>query len=131
MSSPPKLRGLPDGVADFAVIRDPAQNFLYADKTKLLYRLLANPFKPYFLSRPRRFGKTLLVNTLEAVLRGRRELFEPRQDEDTGRSIEGLWIAGPESDYHWRPGPVISLSLIDAASASVGELKNSLRAKLN
>ena len=131
MSPPPELKELTDGVADFVVIRDPAYNFLYADKTKLLYRLLANPFKPYFLSRPRRFGKTLLVNTLEAILQGRRELFEPRQDEDTGRSIEGLWIAGPESDYHWRPGPVINLSLGSAASASVEKLEEFLNGKLD
>ena len=131
MRQPPDLRRLPDGVADFAVIRDPAYNFLYADKTRLLARLLANPLSPYFLSRPRRFGKSLLVSTLKAILRGRRDLFEARQDESTGRSIEGLWIAGPESDYHFRPGPVISLSLASVASGSVGELKSSLRANLN
>ena len=131
MGQPPELRELPDGVADFATIRNPARNYVYADKTKLLHGLLENPDKPYFLSRPRRFGKSLLVSTLEAILEGRRELFEERQDESTGRSIGGLWIAGPESDYHWRPGPVISLSLADVASASVKKLESLLRAKLN
>ena len=131
MSQPPDLKRLPDGVADFTAIRNPVRNYLYADKTKLLHGLLENPDKPYFLSRPRRFGKSLLVSTLGAILRGRRELFEARQDNATGRSIECLWIAGPESDYHFKPGPVINLSLASAVSASVEELKSSLRAKLN
>ena len=125
------LRKLPIGVADFADIRDPASNFLYADKTELLSRLLAYPLSPYFLSRPRRFGKSLLVSALEAILRGRRDLFEARRDESTGRSIEGLWLAGPESDYHFRPGPVISLSLASVAFDSVEELKSSLNDKLD
>jgi hypothetical protein len=131
MSQPPELRGLPIGVADFADIRDPVENFVFADKTSILHKLLMKPKTPYFLSRPRRFGKTLLVSTLEAILQGRRDLFEERQDESTGRSIGGLWIAGPESDYRFSPGPVISLSLADAASASVEKLESSLIVKLN
>ena len=120
------LKALPIGVANFADIRDPVDNFVFADKTKLLAQLVAYPAAPYFLSRPRRFGKSLLVSTLEAILRGRRELFEARQDNATGRSIECLWIAGPESDYHFKPGPVISLSLANAATDSVEELESSL-----
>ena len=131
MSQPPDLRGLPVGVADFATIRDPAYNYVYADKTKLLHGLLKQPGKPYFLSRPRRFGKSLLVSTLEAIIQGRRDLFEERKDGSSGRSIEGLWLAGPESDYHWRPGPVISLSLASVASDSVEALKSALNGMLN
>ncbi|MDR3204691.1 MAG: AAA family ATPase [Deltaproteobacteria bacterium] len=50
-------------------------NLLYVDKTKFLYPIIKQP-GCYFLSRPRRFGKSLLLGTLEAFLKGRRELFK-------------------------------------------------------
>ncbi|MDR2459248.1 MAG: AAA family ATPase, partial [Deltaproteobacteria bacterium] len=88
------MKELPTGIARFEeIIKD---NYVYADKTKLLYQLLKKK-KPYFLSRPRRFGKSLLVSTLKAILQGRRELFK------------GLWIE--DSDYDWKPNPVIHLRL--------------------
>ncbi|MDR0620822.1 MAG: AAA family ATPase, partial [Deltaproteobacteria bacterium] len=85
---------LPIGVADFNEFA--IENYYYADKTMLLYELVKKR-KPYFLSRPRRFGKSLLVSTLANILKGRRELFK------------GLWIDG--SDYDWRPYPVIFLDM--------------------
>jgi hypothetical protein len=88
------MRQLPDGIAKFSTLI--RKNLLYADKTSFLYNLIISE-KPYFLSRPRRFGKTLLVSTLEAILKGQRELFQ------------GLWIGN--SDYTWEPNPVIRLSL--------------------
>ena len=78
------------------MIRD--GNFLYVDKTKYIYELLRKPKGDFFLSRPRRFGKTLLLGTL-------RELFEGGR----GR-FEGLWI-NDESDYAFPRHPVVSLSL--------------------
>jgi hypothetical protein len=85
------MKDLPLGVDDFSEISDVDNNY-YADKTHLLHKLVKSPMQ-YFLSRPRRFGKTLLANTLMAILEGRRDLFK------------GLWIDG--SDYRWTPYPVI------------------------
>ncbi|MDR3153029.1 MAG: AAA family ATPase, partial [Deltaproteobacteria bacterium] len=99
----------PLGIADFPEIRE--AGLFYADKTRFLYHLVKIK-KPYFLSRPRRFGKTLLVSTLEAILQGRRELFE------------GLWIDG--ADYGWEPSPVIRLSLSSVDTGSVDKLEADL-----
>jgi hypothetical protein len=103
------MRIIHKGIADFASLR--LNNYFYADKTGLLYKLLEVE-QPYFLSRPRRFGKTLLVSTLEAILKGRRELFE------------GLWIGG--SDYDWAPRPVIRLSFATVQPASLKALNQDL-----
>jgi hypothetical protein len=88
----------------------------YADKTRHLYRL-ASSEEQHFLSRPPKFGKTVLSNSLEAVLRGRKRLFS------------GLWIDG--SDYQWRPRPVVSLSLDGINATSVADLKGYLTILLN
>ncbi|MDR1608329.1 MAG: AAA family ATPase, partial [Deltaproteobacteria bacterium] len=61
---------------------------------------------------PRRFGKSLLVSSLAAILRGQRELFK------------GLWIDG--SDYDWKPNPIIRLSLDGIESESVERLESGL-----
>ncbi|MGN0028521.1 MAG: AAA family ATPase [Marinilabiliaceae bacterium] len=84
----------PIGIQDFTKIRD--NGFVYVDKTDLIYKL-ANTGSFYFLSRPRRFGKSLLISTLEAYLSGRRELFE-------GLAIEGL-------EKEWAAYPVLRLDL--------------------
>jgi hypothetical protein len=60
--------------------------------------------KPYFLSRPRRFGKSLLVSTLAAIFEGRRELFEAFTTED-GIEQPQLFIA--QTDWRWEKHPVI------------------------
>jgi len=94
----------PLGVQVFSkIIR---QNYVYVDKTALIYKL-AEEGEWYFLSRPRRFGKSLLVSTLEALFRGERALFE------------GLAIS--ETDYAFDEYPVIKLEftkakILDAAS---------------
>jgi hypothetical protein len=71
------LKRLPSGESSFEKIR--ARNQLYVDKTRQLYELLASG-DYFFLSRPRRFGKSLTVSTLKALFEGRKDLFE------------GLWI---------------------------------------
>ena len=58
------MRKLPIGIQSFENIRN--ENYLYVDKTALIYQLVTKG-KPYFLSRPRRFGKSLLISTLEAL----------------------------------------------------------------
>ena len=75
-----QLRKLPIGIQTFENIR--REGYVYVDKTALIYRLVTTG-KPYFLSRPRRFGKSLLLSTLEAYFEGKRELFE-------GLAIAGL-----------------------------------------
>ena len=88
------LRPLPIGIQSFERLR--TSGFLYVDKTALLYRLVTTGHY-YFLSRPRRFGKSLLVSTLEAYFQGRKELFK-------GLAIEEL-----EKD--WAVHPVFHLDL--------------------
>ncbi|MCR4938976.1 MAG: ATP-binding protein [Treponemataceae bacterium] len=66
-------RKLPIGIQTFQEIRE--ENFLYIDKTDFVYEL-ASRGKPYFLARPRRFGKSLLISTIKAYFEGRKELFE-------------------------------------------------------
>ncbi|MDR1974805.1 MAG: ATP-binding protein [Bacteroidales bacterium] len=85
-------RGLPLGIQDFADIRD--RNLVYIDKTMFIPPLLATG-KPYFLSRPRRFGKSLFMSTLKYYFEGRKDLFE------------GLAIAEVEKD--WTKYPVFHL----------------------
>lgn len=67
------LRKLPIGIQTFEDIR--TGNYLYVDKTALVWKI-ANRGKPYLLSRPRRFGKSLLLSTFEACFGGRKELIE-------------------------------------------------------
>ena len=83
-------RLFPIGRQDFAEIRT-AGNFLYVDKTEYVYRMTHSGAKFIFLSRPRRFGKSLLVSTLHSYFEGRRELFQ-------GLALEALekdWTAHP------------------------------------
>ena len=62
----------PIGIQDFKSLRK--DSYLYIDKTDLIYQLVKTGCY-YFLSRPRRFGKSLLISTLEAYFSGRKELF--------------------------------------------------------
>jgi hypothetical protein len=108
------LERLPLGVESFDLFHD--ENLLYADKTELLYKML-KVTRPYFLSRPRRFGKTLLIDTLKRILEGRRDLFE------------GLWIY--DSDYRWDPHPVVHLSLFAVETDSIEAMKIHLIKKVS
>lgn len=84
----------PIGIQTFAKIRE--ENFLYVDKTKDVYQL-AKDGGYYFISRPRRFGKSLLITTLEAYFQGRKELFD------------GLAIS--ELEKEWKQYPVLHIDL--------------------
>ena len=68
-----QLRKLPVGIQTFRKIRE--EGYVYVDKTALVYQIVSTS-TPYFLSRPRRFGKSLLVSTFEAYFEGRKELFK-------------------------------------------------------
>ena len=96
-----RKRKYPVGVQSFESIRK--DGFLYIDKTPLIYKMITEG-KPYFLSRPRRFGKSLLVSTLAAVFEGRRDLFEAFTTDD-GIEQPQLFIA--QTDWRWEKHPVI------------------------
>jgi hypothetical protein len=86
------MRKYPIGLQDFSKIRK--DGFLYIDKTRLIYNLIESG-NYYFLSRPRRFGKSLLLSTIKEIFSGNRELFE------------GLWIY---DQWNWdQKHPVIHL----------------------
>ncbi|MBD1401868.1 AAA family ATPase, partial [Pelovirga terrestris] len=76
-----QLAKLPIGIQTFSKIRE--GDYTYVDKTPLIHRLVTEG-SYYFLSRPRRFGKSLLVSTLQDLFEGRRELFK-------GLDIEDKW----------------------------------------
>lgn len=66
-------RFLPIGIQDFEDLRK--RGCVYVDKTALVYKL-AREGKPYFISRPRRFGKSLLLSTMEYYFLGKKDLFK-------------------------------------------------------
>ena len=86
------IRKMPIGIQDFEKLR--TGNFVYVDKTQYVYQL-AHLGVPYFLGRPRRFGKSLFLSTLKAYFEGKKELFE------------GLKIA--ELEKEWIKYPIIYL----------------------
>ncbi|GHV20755.1 ATPase AAA [Spirochaetia bacterium] len=88
-------RKLPIGIQSFAKLRE--GGFVYVDKSRQIYNLVDNAAGPVFLSRPRRFGKSLLCSTLKALFEGRRDLFK-------GLAIDSL-------DWEWKSYPVIHLDL--------------------
>ena len=67
------LRQMPVGIQDFEKLR--TEKCMYVDKTQYVYKL-TRISKPYFLGRPRRFGKSLFLSTLKAYFLGKKELFE-------------------------------------------------------
>ena len=90
---------------------------LYVDKTRFLYELIMRPKAQVFCARPRRFGKSLTVSTLEAIFRGKRELFE------------GLYIEG--QDYDWQEYPVVHLDFARADMRDLDKLQMSLCSQLS
>ena len=99
----------PIGIQSFAEIRD--GGYVYVDKTALIYEL-ASTGKYYFLSRPRRFGKSLLVSTMEAYFSGRKDLFN------------GLKIVSLEKN--WEIHPVLHLDLSGSEYSELAQLRISL-----
>ena len=95
----------PIGIQSFEEIRN--GGYVYVDKTAIIYRLTSTG-KYYFLSRPRRFGKSLLVSTMEAYFSGRKELFE-------GLAMEYL-------EKEWTEYPVLHLDLTGSRYTSVSDL---------
>jgi hypothetical protein len=107
------LKNMPIGVQDFEKLRN--GDYLYVDKTALLYQLVSTGGY-YFLSRPRRFGKSMLLSTLHAYFSGKKELFE-------GLAIEKL-----EKD--WVKYPVLHLDLNTSEYKTEDDLRNKLSSYL-
>ncbi len=83
---------LPVGIQSFEKLR--TDDFLYIDKTDYIYQLVHNNV-PYFLSRPRRFGKSLLLSTLKAYFEGKKELFKDLKIEKLEESNPDAWQEYP------------------------------------
>lgn len=104
------LKHLPTSTATFRKIIE--GDLLYIDKTQFIYQIVSEPTGAYFLSRPRRFGKSLLISTLEEVFQGNRDLFH------------GLWIDG--SDYNWNKHPIIRFDFSQEPSNSAEALEDAI-----
>ena len=103
----------PIGIQNFEKIR--TEDFLYVDKTAEIYKL-AKDGRYYFLSRPRRFGKSLLVSTMEAYFSGRKELF-------SGLAVEKM-------ETEWKQHPVLHLDLSGVSYTDESVLERVLSDKL-
>ena len=101
-----QIRKLPIGIQTFDKLRE--GGFLYVDKTAMIYQI-ASTSTPYFLSRPRRFGKSLLISTFEAYFQGRKDLFQ-------GLAIEQL-------ETKWEQYPVLHLDLNARKYETAADLK--------
>lgn len=103
------FRRYPIGIQNFEDLRN--NGCVYVDKTELIYRL-ANTDKVYFFSRPRRFGKSLLVSTLEAYFLGKKDLFK-------GLAMEQL-------EKEWIPYPVLHIDFSKTKYTSIQDLREQL-----
>ena len=109
-----QLKTLPIGDSSFESIR--MNNCLYVDKTKHIYKLIKKG-KYYFLSRPRRFGKSLTISTLKALFEGKKELFD------------GLWISN-SLNWDWKEYPIIGLDFNEITCDTPENLKVNLSKRL-
>ena len=104
------MRPIATDTNDFPRLRN--DGCIYVDKTKFIHRLLTTVgTKLYFISRPRRFGKSLTLSVLKALFAGRRELFD------------GLYLG--RTDWKWEKYPVIHFEFNDVDASSVEEFEKS------
>ena len=110
------MKNITSSVYSFEKLR--REGYLYVDKTEFIWKLINPAGESYFLSRPRRFGKSLTLSTLKAIFEGKKELFK------------GLAIY--DKPYDWRPYPIIHLSFGDynIVSNAKDELPNYLMSKM-
>ena len=101
-----KTQAYPIGLQDFRTLRE--EGYIYVDKTRYITELIRKKSRYCFLARPRRFGKSLFLSTLQCFFEGRRELFE-------GLDVESL-------DWDWKPYPVLRLDLNRDGYKAKGEL---------
>ena len=108
---------LPIGIQGFESLRN--DGYIYVDKTEFIYHLV-HEGKPYFLSRPRRFGKSLLLSAIKAYWEGKRELF-------SGLAIEELEKDNPNA---WKTHPVFYFDFNGVNYQHQGALEESLNTQL-
>src|SRR5436189_5302783 len=108
------MKYLSTDVSSFSIMM--TGNYIYVDKTEYIYNLFSGGTRLYFFSRPRRFGKSLLISTLKELFSGNRELFK------------GLWI--DSSNYEWIKYPVIHIDFAAIGHESAEDLKKSLMSAL-
>ncbi|MEL3912261.1 ATP-binding protein [Treponema pedis] len=111
------IRKMPIGVQSFNVLRE--ENFIYIDKTEFIWKLVTEN-RVYFLSRPRRFGKSLLLSTLQAYFLGKSELFK-------GLAIEKL---EKQNKQPWQEYPVFYLDFNLSKYETRKDLENFLDNRL-
>ncbi len=93
------------------------ENCMYVDKTREIYSMVNKPEGQFFLSRPRRFGKSLTLSTLESVFRGEKELFK------------GLYIY--DKPLEWKPYPIIRMSMNKLSAPTCLEFEENLNMELD
>ncbi|MCA9507655.1 MAG: AAA family ATPase, partial [Myxococcales bacterium] len=108
------MKNLPIGIQTFSELIE--KNYVYVDKTNIIHDLIARG-KVYFFARPRRFGKSLLISTLQSIFEGKRELFK-------GLAIDSL-------DYNWVARPVVHLSFSSIPHGTLEQLNKSLLVTLH
>lgn len=106
---------LSTSVYDFSTIIQ--ENGMYVDKTREIYRMVDKLEGQFFLSRPRRFGKSLTLSTLESVFRGQKELFK------------GLYIY--DQPYDWKVYPIIRLSMNTLSASTHSEFAENLSLEMD
>ena len=109
-----QLKRLPTGIQTFSEIIE--GNYIYVDKTALIYQLTHN-HKYVFMSRPRRFGKSVLCSTLKSYFEGRRDLF-------AGLAMEQL-------ETEWRKHPVLLFSLASIKGGTPKDFYNRIEIQLS
>jgi len=104
------MKKLPVDISSFELMRK--GNYLYIDKTRIIHHLITER-RLYFLSRPRRFGKSLLISTLKELFSGNKKLFKD------------LWIE-KHSDYSWPKHPVLDFDFSDLSFTTEQKFETSL-----
>ncbi|MGP1363120.1 MAG: ATP-binding protein [Bacteroides sp.] len=115
------LRYLPIGVQNFHDLR--RRGFLYVDKTQYIASLVRGKY--YFLSRPRRFGKSLFLSTLQAYFEGNKELFDGLALEQAEPAL-----AEREKREAWQQYPILYLDLNGSSYTTITDLENILETHL-
>ena len=107
------MKRLPIGIQNISEIL--TEGYVYVDKTHFAHQLIKNG-KHYFLSRPRRFGKSLFLSTLKAIFQGKKGIFKD--------------CAIYRSSYDWKPHPVVAMDFFKLANRDPEELEGSLKRSL-
>lgn len=110
MAQPTKLKMINVDNYVFSVYRE--EDYMYVDKTAYFYKLIFSGNRLFFISRPRRFGKSMMISTLESIFQGKREFFK-------GLAIDSL-------PYDWKKYPVIHFDFSGVEYTSLDNFRRSL-----